>query len=89
MMFSLDYDETFSADPDFWRKFIELARSNNHQVIMITRRFNHGDHGPITDDVLGVEIVYTANTAKRDFCRANGIPMPDVWIDDGPEGIIQ
>ena len=37
-LISLDYDHTFTADPDLWVSFIKAAELRGHRVIMVTWR---------------------------------------------------
>ncbi len=30
---AIDYDDTYTADPVFWDKFIQLAQNHNHKML--------------------------------------------------------
>lgn len=86
MILALDYDDTFTLDPDFWLEVVRVARERGHIVQIVTRRFPTGNHGAIKVD--GIDVIYTSDRPKRQHLERNGLPKPHVWIDDGPEGII-
>lgn len=90
MRIGLDYDNTYSADPRLWRKFIDAARDYGHDVRIVTARDDRFDR---TVDMVNLErwcqVVYTRGTAKRWFCqRFCDDFVPDIWIDDLPESIL-
>lgn len=91
MRIGLDYDNTYSADPRLWRKFIDAARDYGHDVRIVTARDDRFDR---TVDMVALErwcpVIYTRGTAKRWYCL-HFVPdfQPDVWIDDRPESILQ
>jgi hypothetical protein len=76
MKIALDFDNTFTADPEFWVQFVGAARSRGHSVTIVTSRHHTC---PVT--LGGIDIVYCAFTAKRKHFQA------DVWIDDSPKHI--
>ena len=41
---AIDYDDTYTADPSFWNKVIELAKDHGHNMICITARRNILEH---------------------------------------------
>jgi hypothetical protein len=76
MKIALDYDNTFSADPEMWSNFIMYACSRGHEVKIVTSR-----HPSCPVPVTGIGIVYCAFKAKDQHWDA------DVWIDDDPKHI--
>lgn len=90
MLLALDYDETYTRDPDFWDQMIRLAKSRGHSVICVTMR---SDDSWEANDVIHdlqdkVEaIIFTNRKAKRSFVSQMGY-YPSVWIDDSPNLII-
>lgn len=38
LILGLDYDHTFTADPDLWRQFISDAQRRGHTVVCVTAR---------------------------------------------------
>lgn len=89
MLLALDYDETYTRDPEFWDKVIHLATKRGHSVICATMR---ADVPYEADEVRRdlehqVEaIVFTNRKAKHGAVYAAGF-MPSVWIDDSPHWI--
>jgi len=92
MNIALDYDDTFTEDPDFWFGFLGLA-SNRHKVYIVTFRspercmaqdFNQSLKNLIRAGY--IMLVPTSLKAKKQFCLDKGIKI-DVWIDDNPASI--
>ena len=82
MRIGLDYDGTFTLDPQFWLAFIESAKANGHEVICVTMRF------PDEPVDMPIPVIYTSRVAKAFHMAAIG-RLPDVWIDDSPHWIYQ
>lgn len=90
--FGLDYDDTFTADPELWGSFVRTAHERGHRVVLVTARReternvteiraalrSHGCVLPMVFSNLGPKI---EAVAKR------GISV-SVWIDDYPYAII-
>lgn len=78
MRIALDYDKTYTADPELWDQFIRDAKSRGHEVFIATMRHPHEaiENPP-------VEVVYTSRKAKIH------IVVADIWIDDSPHWIFQ
>jgi hypothetical protein len=87
MLLALDYDDTYTRDPEFWDAVIELAKQRGHSVICATMRYLH-EGADVEAALLGkVEnIIYTGRKAKHNAVHAAGY-MPSVWIDDSPHWI--
>ncbi len=47
MRISLDFDDTYSRDPDLWDSFIESCKQRNHEVYGITMRYPREGFGEI------------------------------------------
>ena len=82
MLIALDYDGTYTADPEFWECFIQMCRLRGIEIICVTMRY---EHEPVK---CGCMPYYTGRKAKRQWCEYHGI-KPDIWIDDRPEWIFQ
>ena len=80
----IDYDRTYTADPDLWRVILPIIQSKGHKVYLVTSR---GMDTPVelAEDFvqMGIPIIYCEYLAKRDVCRKQGIHI-DIWIDDDP-----
>ena len=80
----LDYDNTFTADPDLWRSFINSCQERGHRVWIVTARrqadHNHDDMN--TPD--GIPVVFTEMASKVWFMKERRGVEIDIWIDDDP-----
>lgn len=89
MIISIDFDDTFTADPVTWKWVIKLLQSSLHTVICVTGR--HGTQQDIdeTSAVLpsGVLVVFAGDEAKNDAATLAG-HIVDVWIDDQPARVM-
>ena len=87
--FALDFDGTFTADPDLFRRLCANIRNAGHTVHIVTMRDHHGlqeiqqTAGPWVDG-----IILTDGKQKRAEAYAQGHSF-DIWIDDCPESIAQ
>lgn len=84
MRFALDYDGTYTADPKFWGKFIDLVHLSGHEVYIVTMRHAVDDkihEGP------DIHIIYCDGEPKKSVVQRHGVVI-DIWIDDHPDGII-
>lgn len=90
MLLALDYDDTYTRDPEFWNQVIALAVARGHSVICVTARDGDCeiDRGEVERDLAHqVEaILFTAGKAKWPVAYDAGF-MPSVWIDDQPNWI--
>ena len=87
MLLALDYDDTYTRDPEFWDAVIELAKSRGHSVICATMRYQQEGADVETALASKVEkIIYTGRKAKHNAVYAAGY-MPSVWVDDSPHWI--
>lgn len=89
MIFLLDYDGTYSVNPDFWNKFISDAKEAGHIVYGLTMRYNNSIES--IDSTMGTkcEIIYTNRNAKQKFLYEwlsdkNIKPQSLIFIDDQP-----
>jgi hypothetical protein len=88
MIIALDYDDTFTADPEGWSLFVEMMKQRGHSISFVTFRMEP-DNNIHTDslDILGdaerlkIPVVFTNHRQKRHVFKA------DVWIDDSPHMI--
>lgn len=79
MKIALDYDETYTADPELWDKFIASCEGK-HEVWIVTMR------RPTAPIDVNYPVIYTSRQAKMEFCLNIG-HIFDIWIDDTPEWI--
>jgi hypothetical protein len=76
---AVDYDNTYSDDPELFELFIKTAQSRGHIVAIVTAR---GESQPVP--VKSCEVFYTDGALKSPFMREQGLEI-DIWIDDWPE----
>jgi hypothetical protein len=81
MRIALDYDGTYTADPDLWDAFILKARSRCHEVHIVTMR-RPDEPVAVREHVDGVH--YTSRKAKKVEMTGRGQDF-QIWIDDRPE----
>lgn len=94
MKISLDYDNTITLDPEFWSNFIKLTREFNHEIVIVTYRFDSTKNiiNKIENQRLekfasdnNVEIIYSNSQQKSTMFTPE--ESPDVWVDDDPKFI--
>lgn len=78
MLIAIDYDGTFSADPELFTAFVRMIRERGHEAICVTSR---GEDLPVKG--FPGEVVYTDGEPKAAFADDAGHYV-DVWIDDAP-----
>lgn len=89
MNIALDYDNTFTLDPESWIAFIKLMQVHNHTVYCVTNRL--GSHKEQSEEVRKhlrhiIPIIFAGNFSKREAVDFAKIKI-DVWIDDSPWSI--
>lgn len=83
---AIDYDNTITADPEYWLRYIEHTIKSGHQPIIVSCRTDNRENREEIQGWLGellVPVVLTSHRPKRYV--AGGV---DVWIDDKPEAIL-
>lgn len=88
MLHAIDYDGTFSRDPDYYRAVVAIGRLRGHEYVMVTGRSDSGRWGREVRDDVGdlMPIVFADNGWKKAAALRAGYEV-DVWIDDKPEWI--
>jgi len=84
MSIALDYDGTYTRNPQFWDTFINLCRNFMIDVRIVTARY---DKYSLEHPIM-IPIIYTNMKSKREHCDLIGW-QPDIWIDDSPEFIVR
>ncbi len=80
MNIALDYDGTYTRDPDFWNHVIEFARARGHKFYCVTARHSHETMN------MPCPIIFSERRAKTTAVREAGLTI-DIWIDDNPQFI--
>ena len=83
-LFALDFDGTYTRDPELWLTFIKLLAARGHDVVVATMR-TFDERDTMCPKLLEAVpwIVFTSRRAKKEYLAAFGI-HPDIWIDDQP-----
>lgn len=91
MRIALDYDNTYSADPDLWNRFAMDASYRGHEVVIVTARDERFDVTAGIQELVnrGWTIYWCRGVAKKWYMHHFGDVDVDVWIDDKPESIME
>lgn len=73
MKIALDYDGTYSADPELFSAFVKMALARGHDIRILTMRFPEESLPE-----MGIPVIYTSRRAKAAEWPA------DIYIDDNP-----
>lgn len=89
MRIALDFDGTYTADPELWDEFISKARSRGHAIDLVTMRHPHESES-VDRQIKGKvdSIVYTGRKGKKRHMEFIAKEV-DVWIDDCPQFILE
>lgn len=85
--FSLDFDKTFTADPDLFREFVRAAQRRGHTVLLTTQRCV--EHLREIRGILGtcdLPLVFASGFSKEEASAFHGFAV-DVWVDDSPYSV--
>lgn len=88
---AIDYDDTFTADPQLWSTLINLAKVN-HRVVMVTARRDTEENNDLINTDLdlwncSLQIFFTNLSPKIWFMEKQDIDV-DIWIDDNPQALV-
>jgi hypothetical protein len=91
LLIVIDYDFTFTADPELWTEFVLSAQKKGHEVMCVTLR-SHKIESEYEEVVNSIgkfcNIIFTSRNAKKKYLMDRGI-YPNIWIDDEPEHIFK
>ena len=85
--FALDYDDTYTRDPDLWLAFVIAALDKGHEVRVVTMRYPYEGVDMDLRLIQLIDVIFTERKGKRDYCKLKGYNV-DVWIDDRPDFIV-
>lgn len=85
-LFALDYDDTYTRDPDLWLAIIDMILAKGHDMVVATMRcsWEREDMDPRLLEKLAVQ--FCCGKAKKPFLARMGL-YPHIWIDDNPKWI--
>lgn len=83
MIISIDYDSTYTADPETFNKVIGLFQQAGHTVICVTSR--SPDMGEPVLASIGklIPVIFANGTFKKAAAHKRGYDV-NVWVDDMP-----
>ena len=79
---ALDYDGTYTEDPQAFRDVVNVFHKSGHKVYVVTMRKPEEKIDSLLEVIVD-DVIYTSRKAKMDFCRNMGVKI-DIWIDDMP-----
>ncbi len=85
MRIAIDYDRTYTRDPDFWDVVIAAGEARGHEFVCITNR-PCAPGVTKSERVPAIRILPAGDQFKDDAARAAGLRV-DIWIDDMPGSI--
>ncbi len=91
MLIALDFDGTYTADPELWDSFIKDMKSRGHEIIIATMRYEGEEEAEILKyglDKKVDKIIYTNRLAKKSAVQRQ-YKHVDIWIDDMPEWLFE
>lgn len=89
MKIALDFDGTYSADPDFWDNYLALCERYDHEIRIVTARDERFDRtAALAELEKRIPVIYCRGVAKQWYLTHFGDGfVPDIWIDDRPQSI--
>lgn len=98
MTIAIDYDGTYTRDPQMWNKIIRLFKEKGHRVVCATMRYPetvqfHNGHTEAADVLNNLahlvdEVYFTSRQAKAPFLKEKGVHV-DIWVDDNPRWLYE
>lgn len=85
MIIAIDYDMTYTADPETFEKVIALFKAAGHTVICVTGRSDDGVMDVPVRNSIGklVPVVFAGKEWKATAAKKQGYNV-SIWIDDMP-----
>lgn len=87
---ALDFDDTYTLDPDLWRQIIGAFKARGWTVLIVSARRptleNRQEIARALPPHFNIPILLAYDEPKRIYTERMGFSV-DVWIDDYPEGI--
>lgn len=85
MIIAIDYDYTFTADPDTFTKIIDLFQKAGHTVICVTGRSDDGVMDIPVRNSIGklIPVIFAGKEWKAEAAKKRGYNV-NIWIDDMP-----
>ncbi len=92
LTFSMDFDDTFTADPELMAEFVRLGKARGHKFYCVTARRATEENEDIINEFFDqhecqMPIIFSNLRSKVDEMVARGIKI-DIWIDDAPYALV-
>lgn len=92
MNIALDFDDTFTADPELWADFVNVAKGRGHIIYCVTARRNTAENiaeitAQFTEYMIDIPIIFSNLKSKLQTVQEYGIRI-DIWIDDAPYSLV-
>lgn len=86
MVFGIDFDGTYAADPETFEKVVDILEAAGHTCLLVTQRTS--EWALEVEEVIPptMEIIWAGGFTKQEAVMQAGYSV-DVWIDDNPYGI--
>lgn len=82
---AIDYDLTYTQDPDYWDEVVRIGRARGHDFVCITGRTEPpGASG--SERVPPMKVICSPDSYKVRAAARAGLKV-DVWADDCPGSI--
>lgn len=89
MVIGLDYDCTFTADPEFWKSVLCEAKKYGHTIIIVTARYdNQQNRDELSQEAPEFKAYFAGSVPKLKYMMDQKIDV-DVWIDDDPGSVMR
>lgn len=88
MKIALDFDDTYTADPELWDEFVASAKNRGHSVVVVTGR-RRTEENVADVQVPGCSVIFTELLAKEWYCSHFHKCTFDIWIDNEPRFITE
>ena len=85
LLIAVDYDGTYSADPQTFATVITEFIQAGHTCIMVTAR-DKKDQVKLLKG-LDIKVYYTSGVFKDPYMRKEHDLDVDIWIEDRPQGV--
>ena len=80
MNINIDYDNTYTANPNMWDEIIQTMHKYGCEVYCITKRL-----GSLDERKPQIPVIHAVKS-KLEASVASGVKI-DIWIDDKPQSI--
>jgi hypothetical protein len=86
LLFGIDFDGTFGADPALFHAFVQMIHSRGHEAVLVTQRTEEW-RAAVEEAVQNcIPIVFAGGFTKREAARRRGYNV-DIWMDDNPMSV--